>query len=213
MNATAEKDKVRTMFWRMFAGAAVGAVVTVLFIGTVGRQLDLDEPSHILAALAGIIYALIGLSVGFGTIAPHAGARFLNVEDADELREESPKLRNGALACLLIGAFLLILALAGDGNFMGREVELFAAAACLVGTAAVTLLSRKRTDELTRQIGLEASSSTLHIGVFVLGGWAALAQFGYVGWMSPLALISSVALLELVAIFAVSARKGLMTPR
>ena len=46
---------------------------------------DFDDPARLAAAATGIIYALMGLSVGFGTIAPGTGAQFLNVEDADEI--------------------------------------------------------------------------------------------------------------------------------
>jgi hypothetical protein len=201
------------MFWRMFAGAIVGAGATALFLALVEPRMDLDDPANMLAIVAGISYAVIGLAVGLGLIVPRAGARFLNVEDADELREERVKLRTGAIACFLIGLFLLVLALAADKAYLTRDVALFTAAACLAGVAIASLFSGRRSDELTRQITLEASAATFHIALFVLGGWAALAHLGYAGWVSPLALISGLALLELVAIMVVSARKGLMTPR
>ena len=213
MTAATDNKKLRTMFWRMAGGAVVGAAMSALFLILLKPQLSADDPATTIAIVAGISYALIGLSVAIGLVAPKAGSRFLNVEDADELREERPKLRTGALVCVLIGAFLLILALGGDDGRMSREVALWTAAACLGGIVIVTLLSAKNTDELTRQITLEASAATLHIALVGLAVWAMLAELGYAPWLSPLGLIAGFAMLELVAIFVVSASKGLMTPR
>ena len=207
MNAIASKQKIRTMIWRMVAGGVVGAAATVAFLFAVEPRIDLNSPSSALAIIAGLSYALIGLSVGFGLIAPNAGARFLNVEDPDELREEGPKLRIGAVCCFLIGAFLLLLAL-GGGSAMTMT-----AGACLVGLIVLTLLASRRNDELTRQISLEASAATLHIALVGIGAWALLNQLGLTGAIDSLGLIAALAFLELVAIFVVSARRGLMIPR
>jgi len=212
MNATVEKKKIHTMLWRMIGGAVFGAAMTGLFLLILQPRMDIDDPSQMIAIIAGISYLLIGLSVGIGLVAPNAGSRFLNVEDADELREERPKLRSGAIACALIGTFLLVLALAPDGSLMTRAVAFWFAAACLVGVVIASFMSRK-TDELTRQITLEASAGTLHVALVVLAAWAALAEFGYAPLLSPLGLIAGLAVLELIAILAVSAKKGLMTPR
>jgi len=212
MNATVDKKKIHTMLWRMIAGAVFGAAMTAVFLLIFQPRMDPGDPSHMIAIIAGISYLLIGLSVGIGLVAPNAGSRFLNVEDADELREERPKLRSGAIACALIGIFLLVLALGPDGGLLSRAVTFWFAAACLAGVIIASFMSRK-TDELTRQITLEASAGTLHIALVVLAGWAALAELGYAPLLSPLGLVAGFAMLELIAIFAVSATKGLMTPR
>ena len=214
MNAKVEKNSTRTMLGRLLAGAVVGAGATALFLALVGEpHMDLDDPAVMLAIVTGLIYALIGLMVALGLAAPRTGARFLNVEDADELREEGPKLRVGAVVCILAGVFLLVLAMADGGALIGREAALVIAGACLALIVLLTLVSRKRYDELTRQISLESSALTLHSSLVLLGGWAALAHLGYVEWLDPLALISALALLELIAIMVVSTRKGLMRPR
>ena len=106
MSVTAEKDKVRLMLWRMVCGAIVGAVGTGLFLVFVGEpNMDLEDPGIMLAIVSGLSYVLIGLIVGVGLASPKAGAKFLNVEDADEIREESPKLWTSAVCCVLIGVF------------------------------------------------------------------------------------------------------------
>ena len=213
MNATAQRNKVRVMLWRMFAGALVGGAGTGLFLAFVGGpHMDLDDPGIMLAIVAGVSYVLIGLIVALGLVAPRTGAKLLNVEDEEEIREEGPKLRSSVGACVLIGLFLLVLAMSGDGpgNILDRQTALILAAACCAGVLIVGRMSAKKNDELTRQISLEASALTLYVVLGLMAVWAALAQLGYAEWISPLTLISGLALLQLLAIFAVSARKGLL---
>lgn len=209
MNATAQKDKMRVMLWRMLGGAIVGAAGTGLFIAFVGEpHMDLDDPGVLLAIVSGLSYVLIGLIVALGLASPQAGAKFLNVEDAEEIREESPKLWMSAACCVLIGVFLLILGM--SGGVIGSQTATVIAAACFAGIVIIGFVSARRYDELTRQISLEASAGAFYTTVLLLGGWAALAHLGYVAWLSPLAFVSGLALLLLVAIFVVAAQRGLM---
>ena len=210
MNAAVQKDKARTAAKRMLAGALVGGVATFLFLEFVGEKfMDLDNGAVMLTVMAGLIYALIGLSIAFGLVAPRAGARFLNVEDEEELREEGPKLKIGAAASVLMGAFLLVLGLSSSGS-VGREAALILLLLCFAGAIVLTFIGRRRTDELTRQISLESSALTLQIALLAAAAWAALAELGYVEWISPLGLLSGLALLQLFAVFVISARKGLL---
>jgi hypothetical protein len=165
-----------------------------------------------LAVAAGLIYGLMGLFVGVGVLLPRSGATFLNVADADEIREERRKLGPGAVACILIGLFFLTLVWASDRPSM-RLGALLIIAACIIGVAVTSFASRARYDELMRQVSTEASAFTLRLSMVLLGGWATLSHLGYVRWMSPLAFVAGLALLSLVAIFWISAKKGLMTPR
>ena len=209
MNATAEKDKLRVMLWRMLGGGVVGAAGTGFFLAFVGEpHMDLDDPGIMLAIVSGVSYLLIGLIVAVGLASPQAGAKFLNVEDADEIREEGPKLWTSVLCCILIGSFLLVLAM--SGGLIERGIALVVAAACLAGILIIGGMSAKKYDELTRQISLEASAGAFYTTLLLIGGWAALAHLGYVAWLSPLAFISALALLLIIAIFIVSARKGLL---
>ena len=209
MSVMAEKDKVRVMLLRMAAGAIVGAAGTGLFLVFVGEpNLDLDDPGVMLAIVSGLSYVLIGLIVGLGLASPRAGAKFLNVEDADEIREERPKLWISALCCILIGAFLLVLAMAGA--LIDGQTALILAAACFAASLLIGGLSAKRYDELTRQLSLEASAWTFYAILLLAGGWAALAHLGYVGWISPLAFVAAIPLLLLVTIFVIAGKRGLL---
>lgn len=196
-------------------GALAGAGGALLFMELGGKsRIDFDDPGAILAVMAGLIYGLIGLFVGVGALVPHQGARFLNVEDAEEIREQRASLGPSAVSCILVGLFLLVLALASSiGNSVNRDVLAIMALACLAAVVVISLVTKSRTDELMRQISMEASALAMHVALVVLSVWATLAHLDYVGWMSPLALIAGLALLELLAIVWLSARKGLMAPR
>ena len=214
MNARTEKNKTRTMVLRMLAGAIVGAAGAALFLQIVGeRHMKLADPAAVLAMVAGLVYALMGLFVGLGLAIPNAGAELLNVEDEQELREERPKLRTAAIASMLIGLFLLTLAASGDsGSLLSSNTALVIAGTCFFAIIAMNLWLKGTYDELTLQISVEASALAMHFALVLLGGWAALAHLGFAPWLGPLGMIALLALLELAAIFWVGARKGLLTP-
>jgi hypothetical protein len=213
MSATVEKDKMRVMVVRMLCGAVAGAVVTGTFLAFVGRPLlDLKDFGVMLAVVAGLSYVLIGLMVGVGMAVPGVGVRMLNVEDADELREETPKLKSGVVVLVLTGLFLLLLAMAGT-PLLSRELALGLAASCLAGIVAAGWLGARNYDEMTRRMGEQTASATLQAGMLMLGVWAALSQLGYVAWVGPLALISAFALLQLLASFVIIAKRGMLMPR
>ena len=208
-------SKTRAHVMRMLAGGLFGAVGAGLFLTVAGKSnLDLGDPATMLPVVAGLSYGLMGLAVGVGALAPGAGARFLNVEDADEIREQKRSLVPSAIVCMLIGAFLLILTASSSlAATIGRDAVALLAIGALAAVVLITVATRGRADELIRRISAEASALALHTALVVLGAWAVLAQLGYVGWMSPLSLIAGLAMLELVSIFAVSAARGLMSPR
>ena len=215
MNASAQKNPTRTMIVRMLLAAVVGASVTLLFLAfVVDPHIQLKTGESLIAIGAGIVYVLTGLCLLFGLAAPRAGAHFLNVEDADELREEGGKLRPAALVMVLTGAFLMILALSGgEPGLMSRETGVVAALLCLGGIAIGSWVSAKRYDELMRRLGLEAASLTLQLGMLAIAVWAALAHLGHVAWIGPLTLVSGLALLQLFASFVVVGRHGMLKPR
>lgn len=196
----------------MFIGALIGAAATAAFLALFGRTLvDTSNGGTMIAVVAGLCYALMGFFVGFGAIAPAAGARFLNVEDPDELREERGNISSGAIVCVLVGVFLLALASSGPG--FGRELALTVAVLSLFAMLAVAYWSRGRTDELTQKVSTESAALAMQIGLVVLAVWSALAHLGYVWWIEPLALIASASLLQLATAFWVAGRKGMLTPR
>jgi hypothetical protein len=211
MNAAAKTNPVRTIILRMLAGAFVGAVSTGLFLAFVGDPfMDLDDPANVIAMVAGLSYVVIGLGVAVGIAAPKAGATYLNVEDADEIREQGASLTPSAIACVLIGVFLLVLALA---DAIGTGIAVPVAGASLIGIAIAAWFTAKNQDELTKQIGLEASSLAYQVVMIALSAWALLAVMGTTVAISPLALVSGLAMLQLFAAFVVITKRGMLMPR
>ncbi len=212
MNAATNNGRMRTALMRMLAGAIFGAAAMSLFLFFVPKSSwDVDDPSIMIATVAGASYLLIGLSVAIGLIAPGAGARFLNVEDPDEIREERPKLKSATLVFVLTGIFLLVLAFSKAGaGLLDPRASAAVAIFCLVGILAAGWISSKKSDELTKQMGQEASSISLQLVMLVIAGWAVFAQVGEARPIEPLTLLASLALLQLFVTFVVIGRRGLL---
>ena len=214
MTGTITQPNWKKFFLQMLVGAVVGGASTMAILLAWG-DLDSSDPAQLVAIVTGMIYLLMGLMVGFGTIAPVTGARILNVEDVEDLRDQRTILGLSAAACVMIGLLFLVLAAVpagGTGGLFNREVAAILAGVCLVALIVLTRLTNRRVDELTRHVSMEASSLAMQSSFIIFGGWAALAHFGFVQWIGPLALVSGLALLQLLAIFWVSGKRGLMVP-
>lgn len=216
MNQVLRGPKTRKLLLQTISGAVVGAAVTFFFLEYVGSAADIHDPGRLTAIGAGIIYVLMGAFVGIGALAPGAGARFLNVEDAQEIVEERSKIGPGAMVCILVGVLLIALALTPGGDFPGLlspGPAALVAAACFAGVIALGFRMRRRVDEFNRALSIEATAVAMHICVVLFGGWAALAHLGYVSWIAPLGLLGGFALIELAAIFFIVGKRGMLMPR
>lgn len=202
----------RKHWQRLLVGALVGGGVTGLLLSIVGDLEAIREPGVMLAIMAGLCYCLMGAIVGIGVLVPRAGARFLNVADAEEIADERDKLAPSALSCILVGLFFLGLALA-PALPIGRHALALVLGLCAAAVAAITIPATRHFDELTNRISTEASALTLHFAFVLFGGWAALAHLGMVTWITPLAFLAGLALLMLLSIFCVSGRRGLLSAR
>lgn len=70
-----------------------------------------------------------------------------------------------------------------------------------------------RIDELNRALGRESSALAMNLAILLFGGWAVLTHFGYADWISPLGLLSALALLQLGSVFWVIGKRGMLIPR
>ncbi|QNP42948.1 hypothetical protein H9L15_13160 [Sphingomonas daechungensis] len=84
---------------------------------------------------------------------------------------------------------------------------------CLIAVVAVTAAGVKQYDELTWQLTREASAYGFYATLVLFGGWAALAHLGYVPWISPLAFVSLLIILQLLTAFIAVGRRGMLMPR
>jgi hypothetical protein len=169
--------------------------------------------SATIASLVGVVYAVIGLSVGFGAASPGIGARFLNVEDADELREQKKVLTLSGAAMALWGASLLALALAAPDGPVPQGAALAVGFGGLAIGTWLSLPAYRASDELMRAISLEAGALGYGLVLLVVGIWAMLAHLGYTAAPAPLDLLSLFYVLVLVASFIIIGRRGMLAPR
>jgi hypothetical protein len=215
MSATWNRAEVRKFVSRMLLGVVVGAGSAALFIGFGRRYLPLDDLAGTAAATFGLVYVVIAVSLLLGLAAPRAGAHFLNVEDAEEIRDHRPMLGYSGASMALCGVLLLIAAMAEAllAGGVSRAALAIAAGSCLIGAIVLGVRSAAFQDELMRQVSYEACALTLYATMLIYGAWAVLAQIGLVEWMSPLALLASLAIIQLLAAFWVVGRRGMLKPR
>jgi hypothetical protein len=169
--------------------------------------------SATIAALIAVLYAVVGVSVGLGAASPKAGARFLNVEDADELSEQKKVLTLSGAAMTLWGVSLFALALAAPEGPVPQTAALVAAVAGLAIGGVLSVWAHRASDELMRAINLEAGSLSYGLVVLVGGGWALLAHLSFADAPVPLDWVSLFYVLVLLASFIVVGRRGMLKPR
>ncbi len=215
----------RAAGWRKMAlqavvGAAAGAGGMLAMLALIEGQVGLDvAASPIILAGIGFIYALMGLFVGLGTLAPYwVGQRMLNVADAEEIVEERANMGSSAICCLILGAALMLLAHAVAADAAGTAALVTPAAAfwillvVLVGFTAASVWMWQRFDELWRQLTVDMSAITGNLLLAVAVVWGGAAAAGLVGGPHPLDLVSAAFGSLLLACFIAAGRRGMMKP-
>jgi hypothetical protein len=190
------------------------------FAASAAMMLYIDSPavgglglSATLAALVGVLYCVIGIGIVFGTASPGLGAKYLNVEDADELREQKTMLVWSGASMLLWGVSLLALTLAAPDGPVPQAAALAVGGGGLVIGIALSVLVYRASDELMAAVNLEAGALSYGITSLVVGLWAMLAHLGYAAAPAPLDLLTLFYVLALVASFIAVGRRGmLITP-
>ncbi|MFN4241338.1 MAG: hypothetical protein ACK4E5_11940 [Erythrobacter cryptus] len=196
------------------AGAVAGFAASYVLFSTIdGPLVGGLGTSETIAAVVGMLYGLIALAVLFGALNPQMGARFLNVEDADELREQRRAFILSGVAMALWGAALLALALAAPDGPVPQQVALVIGIVGLAGGVVVAIRLNPLLDELMRAVNLETGALTYHLVLLLVGGWALLAHLGYVAGPQPIDLLSSFYVLVLLASFVVVGKRGMIRLR
>ncbi|MBU0825515.1 MAG: hypothetical protein KKA44_14915 [Alphaproteobacteria bacterium] len=212
--------------WRKMAiqaaiGAAAGAGGMFAGLQLVEGQGGFDwTGSSIFLFGIGLVYALMGVFVGIGTVAPRLfGQRLLNVADAEEIVEERANMAGSAVGCLVLGAAVMLLAHAAAADAAGSAALVAPALAfwilltVLVGFTAISVWMWRGFDELWRQLTVEVSALTGNLLLVVLIVWGGAAATGLVAGPQPLDLVSLSFGAMLLACFLAAGRRGMMTPR
>lgn len=209
-----DNAKLRKFALSMVIGGVAGFAVAFTFMRVVDTGVigDLEE-SRVIAALVGALYVMTATFVGIGLINPQVGAKFLNVEDADELREQMVVLRYSMVSIIALGAILILLALAAPAGPLAEPVVACLIALLLVITVFTTRKQMAHIDELMASVSRETSALAFYLVALIGGGWAAAAHLGFVGGPAMLDWITLIATITLVATFWVCGRRGLLTPR
>ncbi|MBJ7440908.1 MAG: hypothetical protein JHD35_18055 [Sphingopyxis sp.] len=212
--------------WRKMAmqgviGAIAGAGGMIAVLALIEGQGGLDwAPSAIILLGVGFIYALLGLFVGIGTMAPRLlGQRLLNVADADEIVEERANMGASAISCLILGAALMLLAhavaadAAGTAALVSPAVAFWILLAVLTGFVAVSVWMWQSFDELWRQMTVDISAITGNLLLAVAIVWGGAAGVGLAAGPQPLDLVSIGFGSLLLACFVAAGWRGMMVPR
>lgn len=195
-------------------GAVAGFLASMAMLRFIdSRAVGGLDTSATIAALVAVLYGVIGLGMLLGTASPKLGARYLNVEDAEELREQKKVLSLSAAAMVLWAAALLALALAAPAGPVPQAVALAVGVGGLVGGCALSLLAYRACDELMLAVNLEAGALSYALVLLVAGGWAMLAHLGYAAAPTPLDLLTLFYVLVMVASFIAVGRRGMLAAR
>jgi hypothetical protein len=204
-------NKTRKLVFQLVSGGIVGGLAGYFGFGVLAAaNMAADQ---IIVSGVGLIYALMGLIIGFGLLAPKLGSSILNVEDADEIRDQRRILTGSSVCMIALGAALMALPLSGPGGAISPPVGfggLLAALAILIG---ISIRDWKYYDEMLLELSKDAGNLAFCGINSVILVWASAAWVGLAVAPTPLALVALVSGGFLLAIFAASARKGLIRPR
>jgi hypothetical protein len=204
-------NKTRKLIFQLISGGIVGGLASYFGLGV----LDADEmsPDQIIVGGVGLIYSLMGLIVGFGLMAPKLGSNILNVEDADEIREQR-RILTGSMICMVaFGGALIGLALAGPGETISPMTGFGGLLAALALLIVISIRDWKYYDEMLWDVSRDAGNLAFCGIGGVLLLWASAAWLGLATAPTPLTLVALVSGGFLLSIFVASARKGLLRPR
>lgn len=207
-------SKVRKLILSMGIGGVVGFLVAFGFLNLADSGIvgSLDNSREI-AGLVGLLYVATGMFVGFGVFAPQAGARFLNVEDGDELIEQRKLLTYSSIGMIALGIALVVAALAAPLGPISETVVIGVVVAFVAVTWFTGSRQRRHTDELMQTISRESTSTAFYMLFLLGGGWSLLAHLDMVTAARPLDWLTMFAAVMLIGSFWTCARRGLLTPR
>ncbi len=211
----AEKKRKRN---KMIRALCIGGIAG--FVGAFGMMqlagsgmLGELGGSREIALLIAVIYLIIAGILAFGLVSPEAGAKFLNVEDADELEEQRVQLTYGTGGMAAIGLALIVAALAAPAGPIPPTIAVISFV-LLIGFCWFTgIRQRNQVDELMRSISVECGSVAFYCIALFGGGWAFLAHLEYVPGPQMLDWLSMLAAFLLLSAFIVTGKRGMMEQR
>lgn len=211
-------SKWRKVLLQLAVGMAVGGLVGYGAGYWAGGYADAREMEDIplsveIAGIVAMTYVVIAAMVLVGSASPAIGARMLNVEDADEVREMKAQFVSSGIAMLLWGVALLALVLAEPVGPLAAPLALAIGAGGMVIGLWFAFKSYRAADELMLAMNLEAGALTYGLVLVVVGGWGMGAHLGYLSAPAPLDLLTAFYVLVLVGTFISVGRRGMLKIR
>jgi hypothetical protein len=203
--------KGRKLIFQLVFGGLIGGLAGYFGLGSL--DLETMAADQVIVSGVGLIYLLMGLVVGFGLAAPKLGSNILNVEDADEIRDQRRILTGSSICRVALGVALIVLPMAGPGSQMSPLVGFGSLLAALVILTVISIRDWKYYDEMMLQLSRDAGNLAFATIGGVLLIWASAAWLELVSAPTPLELVAIISGGYLLAIFAASARRGLLRPR
>jgi hypothetical protein len=176
-----------------------------------GAELAEVNPMRLVLSGVGMVYLLMAVFVGLGTLVPRAGAKLLNVADSDDLIDQRAMLLGSSASSGALGAALMLMAASGPGGSVSDGLALASLAFALVLGTVLTILQWRHYDELMRQVSWESSAFGLGLLFPALVAWAALAHLGWTAALDPLGVIALSASTLLIGTFIAAGRRGMLT--
>lgn len=203
--------KTRKLIFQLVFGGLIGGLAGYFGLGVLGAQnMAADQ---LIVSDIGLVYLLMGLVVGFGLMAPKLGSNILNVDDADEIRDQRRILTGSTICMIALGGALMLLPMAGPGRSLSSLIGFGGLLAALVILTVISMRDWKYYDEMMLQLSRDAGN----IAFCGIGGtvliWASAASTGIIAAPTPLALVAIISGGFLLAIFVASGRRGLLVPR
>lgn len=211
VTSEAKMQKGRKLVFQMTFGGLLGGFAGYFGLGLLDTEnMEIDQ---VIVSGVGLIYSLMGLICGFGLVAPKLGSNILNVEDADEIRDQRRVLTGSSLCMIALGVALIVLPLGAANGPISPLAAFGALLAALALLIVVSIRDWNYYDEMMLQLSRDAGNLAFCGIGSVIFIWASAASLGLVAALTPLALVAIISGGFLLAIFVASARKGLLRPR
>lgn len=210
-NTPARKSTFRKLILPVGVGGLGGFLGATAFL----RLTDFDgvaglSVSQEIAGLVGLLYVFISASVLFGVFMPNAGARILNVEGADELREQRKQLTLSGAGCAALGTALVVLALTGPELPLQQTAGAVIAIGLVLAGTLATVAMKRHTDELQASLSRDAVVTAFYLMFYIGGCWAVLAHAELVRSPLPLDWLTMFACTILIGAFWQVGRRGML---
>ena len=193
------------------ASGMAGGYVTVRLIE--GGALGELGGSQVAAAMVGLIYIITAVGVSAGLVSPRLGAQFLNVENAEELREQRRMLGLSAAGMVAWGLLLFVLAASGPAGRLPAGAALLVTGVLLTATIALAVAQWRLMDELLHRTSSEGGNLAFYLTLLFGGGWAVLAWLGFAPGPGYLDWITLFSVAGLAGTFVAAGKRGLLNPR